>query len=177
MTDRIATEKSKFLGLDLATIYESEMRVVDEQPTLQFAPVPYKIDSIDSERIAVDHIAHIQSSGDSSSTSAFPQHLSTQHTAMTMLTARVEVITKYLQAVSTGQLPPDHDILRRIKSLVSCLPALDTPSFHEQSVRSFSDALLVAYLGCITKGVGTVNDVVDKYNLGYDKHSRRRGIF
>ena len=67
--------------------------------------------------------------------------------------------------------------VRRIKSLVSCLPALDTPSFHEQSVRSFSDALLVAYLGCITKGVGTVNDVVDKYNLGYDKHSRRRGIF
>ena len=40
-----------------------------------------------------------------------------------------------------------------------------------------NNTLLVAYLGCITKGVGIVNDVVDKYNLAYDKHSRRRGIF
>jgi COP9 signalosome complex subunit 6 len=60
------------------TIYESEMHVVDEKPTVQLAVVPYKIDSIESERIAVDHIAHILPTGDSNSGSAFSQHLGTQ---------------------------------------------------------------------------------------------------
>ena len=159
------------------SIYESELRVVDDKPTLQFAPVGFKMESIESERIAVDHIAHILPSGDSNATSAFPQHLTTQHTAISMLTERVDAITRYLRAVSDGTVAPDHDILRQVKSLVACLPALDTPSFHAESVRGFSDALLVAYLGCVTKGVGAVNDVVDKYNLAYDRHSRRRGIF
>ncbi len=44
-------------------------------------------------------------------------------------------------------------------------------------MREFNHSLLVAYLGVITKGTGALNEVVDKFNLGYDKHSRRRGIF
>lgn len=159
------------------TIYESEVHVVDEKPTVQFAPVPYKIDSIESERIAVDHIAHILPTGDSNSGSAFSQHLGTQYTAMSMLAERIEVITRYLHAVSAGTVPADHEILRHIKSLAARLPALDTAKFNDESMRDFNNTLLVAYLGIITKGIGMVNDVVDKYNLAYDKHSRRRGIF
>ena len=159
------------------TVYESEVHVVDEKPTVQFAAVPYKIDSLESERIAVDHIAHILPTGDSSSGSAFPQHLSTQYTAMSMLQERIDVISRYLNAVSAGQVPADHEILRQIKSLAARLPALDTAKFADESMRDFNSTLLVAYLGCITKGIGMVNDVVDKYNLAYDKHSRRRGIF
>jgi len=159
------------------TIYESEVHVVDEKPTMQFASVPYKIDSIESERIAVDHIAHILPTGDSHAGSAFAQHLGTQYTAMSMLAERIEVISRYLTAVSAGQVPGDHAILRDIKSLAARLPALDTAKFGDESMRDFNNTLLVAYLGSITKGIGMVNDVVDKYNLAYDKHSRRRGIF
>ena len=148
-----------------------------KKPTVQFAAVSYKIDSIESERIAVDHIAHILPTGDSNSGSAFSQHLSTQHTAMSMLAERIDVITRYLAAVSAGAVEPDHEILRNIKSLAARLPALDTPKFADESMRDFNNTLLVAYLGCITKGTGMVNDVVDKYNIAYDKHSRRRGIF
>jgi len=159
------------------TIYESEVHVVDEKPTVQFAPVPYKIDSIESERIAVDHIAHILPTGDSNSGSAFSQHLGTQYTAMSMLTERIDVITRYLAAVQSGAVPADHELLRQIKSLAARLPALDTAKFADESMRDFNNSLLVAYLGCITKGIGMVNEVVDKYNLAYEKHSRRRGIF
>ena len=51
-------------------IHESEVHVVADQPMLQFVSVGYKIDSIESERIAVDHVAHILPSGDSNSGSA-----------------------------------------------------------------------------------------------------------
>ena len=128
-------------------------------------------------RSAVDHIAHILPTGDSSAGSAFSQHLGTQHTAMSMLAERIEVITRYLDAVSRGAVPADHEILRHIKSLSARLPALDTAKFADESMRDFNSTLLVAYLGCITKSTGMVNDIVDKYNLAYDKHSRRRGIF
>ena len=159
------------------TIYEPEVHVVDDKPTVTFAPVPYKIDSIESERIAIDHVAHILPTGDSSSGSAFSQHISTQHTAIAMLSERIDVLQRYVAAVKAGTVQPDHELLRQIKAITARLPALDTDRFHEESLRDFNNTLLVAYLGCITKGVGIVNDVVDKYNLAYDKHSRRRGIF
>ena len=195
------------------TIYENEIHVVDEKPTMRFAAVPYKIDSIESERcahvpphsrslcaaaadvaaaaspaliplltlahsIAVDHIAHILPTGDSNAGSAYSQHLGTQYTAVSMLAERIDTITRYLDAVAKGTVQADHEILRQIKSLTARLPALDTAKFADESLRDFNSSLLVAYLGCITKGTGMVNDVVDKYNLAYDKHSRRgRGIF
>jgi len=159
------------------TIYESEIHMVDEKLQTSFAVVPYKIDSIESERIAVDHIAHILPSGDSNSGSAFSQHLGTQYTAMSMLAERIDVIARYLHAVGEGTVQADHETMRQIKSLCARLPALDTPKFGDESLRDLNSTLLVAYLGCITKGIGMVNDVVDKYNLAYDKHSRRRGIF
>ena len=157
------------------TIYESEVHVVEEKLTTTFAVVPYKIDSIESERIAVDHVAHILPTGEGSSGYAFSQHLGTQYTAVSMLSERVEVLQRYVQAVQGGKAPADRELLRQIKSLCSRLPALDTDKFHDESMRDFNNTLLVAYLGCITKGTGLVNDVVDKYNLAYDKHSRRRG--
>lgn len=96
---------------------------------------------------------------------------------MQMLAERVDVIHRYLAAVEQGTVPPDHELLRSIKSLCARLPALDTAKFHDESMRDFNNSLLMAYLGCITKGTCIVNEVVDKYNLAYDKHTRRRGIF
>ena len=32
-------------------------------------------------------------------------------------------------------------------------------------------------MSTITKGTSAINDIIDKYNTAYDKHSRRRGIF
>ena len=159
------------------TIYESEVHMVDELPVMRFVQLPYKLDSIESERIAVDHVAHILPTGDSNSGSAFSQHLSTQYTAISMLSERIDVIRRYLEAVSSGRARADHELLRQIKSLAARLPALDTARFDEEAMRDFNNTLLVTYLGSITKGAGTLNEVVDKYNLAYDKHSRRRGIF
>ena len=96
---------------------------------------------------------------------------------MSMLAERIDVITRYLNAVNSGAVPVDHEILRHIKSLAARLPAMNTPKFADESMRDFNNTVLVAYLGCITKGIGMVNDVVEKFNLAYDKHNRRRGIF
>lgn len=158
-------------------IHESEVHVVADQPKMQFVAVSYKIDSIESERIAVDHVAHILPSGDSNSGSALSQHLGTQHTAITMLTERVDIIRRYLKAVADGEVPANHELLRQIKALCAKLPAMDTPAYHEEFLQDYNNTLLVTYLGSITKGMGSINELIDKYSSAFDKHSRRRGIF
>ena len=159
------------------TIFESEVHVVHDAPTMTFAKVAYKIDSIESERIAVDHVAHILPSGDSNSGSALTQHLGTQYAAIEMLTDRIDVVRKYLTAVNAGDVPPDHELLRQIKSLCARLPALDNPAYQEEFNQEYNNTLLITYLGAITKGTCAINDLIEKYNAAYDKHSRRRGIF
>jgi len=158
-------------------LHESEVHVVDDKPTMCFAKVGYKIDSIESERIAVDHVAHILPSGDSNSGSALAQHLGTQYTAISVLSERIDVIHKYTQAVAAGKVAADHEALRQIKSLCARLPALDSSRFNEEFLCDTNDTLLVTYMSTITKGTSQINDIIDKYNTAYDKHSRRRGIF
>merc|ERR1712087_817430 len=98
-------------------LYEPEVVMLDDAPTMRFSKVAYKVDSIESERIAVDHVAHILPSGDSNSSSALAQHMGGQYTAIAMLTERVDVILRYLRAVANKQVPVDHVLLRQIKSL------------------------------------------------------------
>mmetsp|Transcript_4319 Transcript_4319/g.10563 ORF Transcript_4319/g.10563 Transcript_4319/m.10563 type:complete len:329 (+) Transcript_4319:113-1099(+) len=158
-------------------LHESEVHVVNDTPTMCFAKVGYKIDSIESERIAVDHVAHILPSGDSNSGSALAQHIGTQYTAISVLSERIKVIQDYAKAVAEGRLPTDHELMRQIKSLCARLPALNSSRLNEEFLCDSNDALLITYMSTITKGTSAINEIIDKFNTAYDKHSRRRGMF
>merc|ERR1712087_759092 len=114
-------------------------------------------------------------SGDSNSSSALAQHIGGQYTAIAMLTERVDVILRYLRAVASEQVPTDHTLLRQIKSLCSRLPALNSSAFRDEFLQEQNTALLVTYISAITKGIGSANEVIDKFNVAFDKHARRRG--
>jgi len=49
-------------GLPL-TLYESELRIINDEPTMLFSKVQYKIETGEAERIAVDHVAHVTPTG------------------------------------------------------------------------------------------------------------------
>ena len=44
-------------------VYESEVHLVNDTPITQFVKLGYKIETIDAERISVDHIARVLQSG------------------------------------------------------------------------------------------------------------------
>mmetsp|Transcript_10797 Transcript_10797/g.25800 ORF Transcript_10797/g.25800 Transcript_10797/m.25800 type:complete len:189 (-) Transcript_10797:202-768(-) len=162
------------------TIYESEVAIVNDNPTIVLSKVSFKMDSVDSERISVDHVAHISSAGDGPETGALVSHLAGQQSAIKMLSDRIQVVQAYLAATQDGTIPPDHAALRQIKSLCNSLPAVNmgtSAKFTEDFLSDYNDTLLVSYLSSITQGTGVVNDVVDKFQTAYDKHTRRRGIF
>jgi len=79
----------------------------------------------------------------------------------------------------TAQANPatrDEGILRQINALVQELPAIDTDKFKEDFLTEYNDALLVTYLASITKTSHAVNEMIEKFNITYDRHSRRRGF-
>lgn len=53
--------------------------------------------------------------------------------------------------------------------------ALSVPSVLRCcGLQEYSDAMLSFMMSTITKGLYNVNDMVDKYNVAYDKLGRRR---
>jgi COP9 signalosome complex subunit 6 len=156
------------------SIFESELHIIQDQPTLLFAKVPYRIQTGEAERIGVDHVARVMPSGGTEG-SQLTSNLLGLHNAIKMLNIRIKIIYQFLDATKKGLIPPDHGILRQLSSLCNLLPAVDSPEFKEDFLKEYNDVLLVTYLASITKGTATVNEVVDKFNVAFERHSRRRG--
>jgi len=157
-------------------IYESELRMVNDSPTQLFVKVPYKIETGEAERISVDHIARITTQG-SSTTSALVTQMTAVHNAITMLNQRIKILLSYLEATKNSKVPIEFGLLRRIESLVNQLPAIDTSQFQQEFINEYNDALVITYLATMTKGSNVINEMIDKFNVSYDRGARRRGFF
>lgn len=110
-------------------------------------------------------------------TPAVTSHLSSMHNAIKMLNIRIKSIVKYLEAVKAGKLSADQSVLRRLSSLVNLLPAIESANFNNEFLSEYNDALLVTYLASITKTSNSMNEMIDKFNITFDRHTRRRGFY
>eukprot|EP01133_Synstelium_polycarpum_P015587 gene15587-18518_t len=127
MLDTVAAFTQQFKDLPI-TVYESELHIVNEQPTTLFVKTGYKIQTGEAERIGVNHIAKVTPSG--SEGSSLTSHLFSMQNAISMLTARVKFLRQYLQAVKDGKVAHDHGTLRQIASLCNTLPAINSEEFN-----------------------------------------------
>jgi COP9 signalosome complex subunit 6 len=173
LLDPIAS-KINTRGLPI-TLYESELRIINDEPTMLFSKVQYKIETGEAERIAVDHVAHVMPTGGEAG-SQLTAHLMGTHNAIKMLHTKIKILKRFLEATATGGVKADHGLLRQIAGLCNLLPAIDTDAFKEDFLNEYNDALLVTYLSSITKGASIINDMVDRYNTAYDRQGRRRGF-
>jgi len=157
------------------TVFESELHMVDDTPTLLFVRIPYKIETGEAERISVDHIAKVTPTGGEGS--SLSGHLMHTHNAISMLNMRIKILVNFLEAAKAGKIPKDHALLRRISMLTSQLPAIDNDAFRHEFINEYNDALLVTYLATVTKGASGINELLDKFSIINDRQSRRRGFF
>jgi len=155
------------------SLLETTVKVVDDKPKILFTRVSYSIETTEAERIAVDYLANVSTGGRSMLTS----HLSTLQSAIKMLNLRVKIITRFVQDTKNGTIPRDEGLLRSVNALCHLLPTIDTDKFKEDFLTEYNDALLVTYLATITKTTNAINEMIDKFNIAYDRHTRRRGFF
>ncbi|KAK7860097.1 cop9 signalosome complex subunit 6a [Quercus suber] len=151
------------------TIYESELHVIDGNPQLIFVRSSYTIETVEAERISVDHVAHLKPSD------GVAAHLTGIHSAIKMLNSRIRVLHHYLLAMQKGDIPCENALLRQVSSLLRRLPAIESEKFQDDFLMEYNDTLLITYLAMFTNCSSTMNELVDKFNTAYDRHSRRGG--
>ncbi|KAJ8542776.1 hypothetical protein K7X08_005299 [Anisodus acutangulus] len=162
------------------TIYESELHVIDGIPQLIFVQASYQIETVEAERISVDHVAHLKPSDGGSAATQLAAHLTGIHSAIKMLNSRIRVLHHHLLAmqkvaVDAGDIPCDNSLLRQVSSLLRRLPAIESEKFKDDFLMEYNDTLLVSYLAMFTNCSSTMNELVDKFSTAYDRHSRRGG--
>ncbi|KAL0000320.1 hypothetical protein SO802_014101, partial [Lithocarpus litseifolius] len=157
------------------TIYESEMHVIDGNPQLIFVRSSYTIETVEAERISVDHVAHLKPSDGGSAATQLAAHLTGIHSAIKMLNSRIRVLHHYLLAMQKGDIPCENALLRQVSSLLRRLPAIESEKFQDDFLMEYNDTLLITYLAMFTNCSSTMNELVDKFNTAYDRHSRRGG--
>lgn len=163
-------------GKDLPiAIFESELHVIDGTPSLIFVSSTYTIETVEAERISVDHVAHIKPMDGSSAATHLAAHLTGMHSAIKMLATRIQLLHKHLRDMENGSVPYDHSVTRQVASLIRRLPAAEAKRFNTQYLTEFNDTLLMAYLANITKSTNTINELVDLFDVLYDKQMRRAG--
>ncbi|KAJ5075612.1 cop9 signalosome complex subunit 6 [Anaeramoeba ignava] len=155
------------------TIFESELKIIDGSPKIFFVKTPFKIASNEAERLSIDHVAKFAGVSEKKE-SQLGAHLKTTHSAVKMLHTKLQVIIKYLGAVSSGKLKPNLAITRQCYSVINKLPAIDSQEFTNQFQKEFNDALLASYLVNITNGTNAINELVDKVEIAFETQRRGR---
>lgn len=138
--------------------YEPSVEIRDKRTRSVFIEVPYKVETGEAERIAVDWTAR----GGGGRTS-LDSHLQTQRAAVKMLHERILVLVQYVSNVISGQVPKDHTTLRSLFALIASLPASESNSFREEFNTEYEDVQLTAFLSVLTKSTSVLNDLIDKH--------------
>ena len=60
------------------------------------------------------------------------EHLMAQYSAIKMLHSRVKLVLSYIKDVESGDVKPNHEILRDAYSLSHRLPVIQSPTFREE---------------------------------------------
>ncbi|XP_048514201.1 COP9 signalosome complex subunit 6 [Athalia rosae] len=161
------------------SMYESVIDLVAGEATMLFVPLTYTLATEEAERIGVDHVARM-CTNDQAESSLVAEHLTAQHSAIKMLNSRVKLVLKYVEAVQSGELEGNHEVLRAACSLSHRLPVLNSSKFRADFYNQCNDFSLVTYLGIITKGCNDINQFVNKFNILYDRQGmgrRMRSLF
>jgi COP9 signalosome complex subunit 6 len=166
------------------SMYESSIDIVNgemgrQETRMVFMKIKYDLTTEDSERIGLDHVAKISTANETSQ-SKVSENLMVQHSAIKMLTSRIDIILEYVQGVNKGELKFDHEILRETKALADRLPILEsrdrfTPEFYTQC----NDVALMTLMGSVHKSSNDLVQFVNKFNVAHAKQGggrRMRGM-
>lgn len=136
--------------------------------------VPYVIDTLEAERIAVNHVAKTATAAAAGHSSDFTQHTSGLANSVVMLNNRVKELIEYMKEVKAQRVPKNHEVLRQMLSICQALRTTHQDSLQHEFCGDFNDAALVVLLASLTKACANTSDLLDKFQLTHDKKHRQR---
>ncbi|XP_063682363.1 COP9 signalosome complex subunit 6-like [Bolinopsis microptera] len=154
--------------------YESLVDLSNNQSRTVFVESQYTVKTTESERIGIDHAAGANVSG----FSAVSDVVSSNQSAITMLNGRAQVICDYIREVKEGKRKSNPAIMRAISSLVSSLPLAQqhTDNFDAQCSQEVVEAMMIASLATLTRGIMTHDEIAAKSNVIYSHNVTNKKI-
>lgn len=152
----VAGQKKKELPI---TIYESVSQFTSGKQAFEFRQIGYNIDTLEAERIGVDHIAKEVSSIQKGSW--YSTSLTSSLNAMRMLKGRIRTMIEMVKA--SDKVKSNHTFMRKLKSITNRLPITTSEDFNEEMIGEYSNVVLVNQLTSITKTFGVLNEYLNSY--------------
>lgn len=155
-------------------VYDSVTQISDGVSVIHWSEVPYVIDTLEAERISVNHVVKSATAATAGHSSDFTQHTSGLSNSVTMLSKRLKELLEYMQEVKAGRAPKNHEVLRQMLSICQALKASHPDALQKQFCDELNDANLVVMLSSLTKTCAHTSDLLDKFQLAHDKKHRQR---
>jgi COP9 signalosome complex subunit 6 len=173
-TERMDREKAAQSEEFPIMVYDATAHISGAEAQVQWNEVPYTFDTLEAERIAVNHVAKSATTASAGHSSDFIQHASGLGNSVVMLSNRVKELLEYMQEVKAGRIPKNHETLRQMLSICQALRATQPEVLHREFCGEFNDAALVVLLASLTKVCSSTSDLLDKFQLAHDKKHRQR---
>jgi len=173
-TDKMSREKAS-QGEDLPVkVYDATVHIEQGAATVTWNEVPYIIDTLEAERIAVNHVAKSATTATSGYSSDFTQYTSGLSNSVVMLSNRIKELLEHMKEVKEGRAPKNPEVLRQTLSICQALQSVHPSALQEEFCGEYNDATLVVLLATLTKVCANTSDLLDKFQLAYDRKHRPR---
>eukprot|EP00434_Breviolum_minutum_P005444 symbB.v1.2.004796.t1/scaffold270.1/size246978/7 len=177
--DKMSREKASQSEELPVKVYDATIHIEQGEATVTWNEVPYIIDTLEAERIAVNHVAKSATTATASYSSDFTQHTSGLSNSVVMLSNRIKELLEHMKDVKEGRAPKNQEVLRQTLSICQALQSVHPSSLKQEFCGEFNDATLVVLLATLTKVCSNTSDLLDKFQLAYDRTcvKIRRSLF
>ncbi|XP_071174417.1 26S proteasome non-ATPase regulatory subunit 7-like [Mytilus edulis] len=150
--------KPKDLGLPTEAYISVEEVHDDGTPTSKtFDHVPSEIGAEEAEEVGVEHL--LRDIKDTS-VGSLSQRITNQLMGLKGLHSHITDINSYLQKVSSGQLPVNHQIIYQLQDVFNLLPDVNLQDFVKSVYVKTNDQMLVVYLASLIRSVIALHNLI-----------------
>lgn len=173
-TEKMMQEKASQSEELPVKVYDSITHVEQGEVKVQWNEVPYIIDTLEAERIAVNHVAKSATTASSGHSTDFTQHAGGLANSVVMLSNRVKELLEHIQDVKAGRVPKNHEVLRQTLSICQALQAIQPDALQSEFSEEFNDASLIVLLSSLTKVSANTCELLEKFQVAHDRKHRSR---
>lgn len=151
--------RPKVIGLPTEAYYAvEELKDDGTQPRSTFRHIASTVGAEEAEEVGVEHL--LRDINDNS-LSTLTNEIGHKLASLKGLKSRLESMHEYLKDVSSGRLPPNHEILGQIQEIFNLLPNVHV----DEMVRSFAvktnDAFFVIYMAALIRSVVALHSLLN----------------
>lgn len=151
--------RPKDLGLPTEAYVMVEEVHDDGTPTSKtFDHVPSEIGAEEAEEVGVEHL--LRDIKDTT-VGTLSQRITSQLMGLKGLHAHAQDINSYLQKVSSGQLPINHQIIYQLQDVFNLLPDVNLLEFVKAMYVKTNDQMLVVYLASLIRSIIALHNLIN----------------